>query len=120
MAFSLIHLAVDSSDKPIGTIGSHKDGREDLEVMRLWKQIAETKITPDGNPAFLYSITELKNKKPEWYKEDLRLLLELLYRGEIKPIISDQVSLTDAVRAHKLIESGTKVGKIILMCNPMK
>ena len=98
-------------------LGSHKGEKEDLEVMRLWKQIAETKMTLDGNPAYLYSVTKLKNEKPEWFKEDLSCLLDMLYRGEIKPVISEQLSLTDAVRAHQLFESGTKAGKIIMICN---
>jgi len=100
-------------------LGNHKDGKEDSEVMRLWKQIAETKMTMDGNPGYLFSATELKNEKPEWFKEDLSCLLDLLCRREIKPVISERLPLTDAVRAHQLFESGAIAGKIILMCNSM-
>ena len=98
-------------------LGSHKDGRADSEVMPLWKQIGDSKTTPDGNPACLFSVTGLKSEKPEWFKEDLNRLMDLLYRGEIKPVISERIPLTEAVQAHKLFESGTTAGKIVLMCN---
>ena len=38
----------------------------------------------------------------------------LIERGDIKPLISDRFSLKDAPAAHKLMESGKHIGKIIL------
>jgi NADPH:quinone reductase len=52
---------------------------------------------------------------PEWFQEDFRALLELLRRGEIHPIVAERLPLTDAGRAHELLESSAAKGKLVLV-----
>ena len=52
----------------------------------------------------------------EPYTEDLSKLANLLSSGKINPVIHEQIPMTEAVRAHQLLESGTVTGKIVLMC----
>jgi len=54
---------------------------------------------------------------PEWYREDLRTLINLLQREKIKPIIAAHFPLVEAVKAHKLFDETGITGKIILTCN---
>ena len=44
-------------------------------------------------------------RDPEWFREDFRTLLELLRRGEIHPVVAERLPLTDARRAHELLEA---------------
>ena len=61
-----------------------------------------------------YSIQTLKRLKPEWFRQDLIALLELLQQKKIKPLIAQRFPLAEARRAHELLEQGGVVGKIVL------
>ncbi len=54
---------------------------------------------------------------PEWYRQDLIILLNLLMEGRIKPVIAARMPLSEAARAHGLIENAAVCGRIILVCN---
>jgi NADPH:quinone reductase-like Zn-dependent oxidoreductase len=54
-------------------------------------------------------------RNPEWFREDFRALLELLRRGEIHPVVAERLPLTDARRAHQLLESTAAKGKLVLV-----
>ncbi|MDJ0738000.1 MAG: medium chain dehydrogenase/reductase family protein [Nostocaceae cyanobacterium] len=75
------------------------------------------KLLPDGRKAEFYSIASLKQSHPQWFREDLTKLLEMLARQEIKPIISDRLPLSEAVYAHELIDTSAIKGQLVLMCN---
>jgi NADPH2:quinone reductase len=47
-------------------------------------------------------------------REATEALLRLLATGEIKPVISARLPLSEAARAHTLIESGQVLGKLVL------
>ena len=64
-----------------------------------------------------YSIQTLKKRRPDWFREDLRVLLNLLKQGKIKPIIAARMPLNEAVKAHELLEKGSVMGKIVFICN---
>jgi NADPH2:quinone reductase len=55
--------------------------------------------------------------KPDWFYEDLSLLLDLLKQEKIKPIVAKRLPLKQAAEAHKLLASGSVEGKIVLICN---
>ena len=42
-----------------------------------------------------YRIDKLRNRHPEWFREDFLALLELLRRGEIHPVVSERLPLTE-------------------------
>jgi NADPH:quinone reductase-like Zn-dependent oxidoreductase len=54
-------------------------------------------------------------RNPEWFQEDFRALLELLRRGEIHPVVAERLPLTEARRAHELLESSAAKGKLVLV-----
>jgi NADPH:quinone reductase and related Zn-dependent oxidoreductases len=81
-----------------------------------WRTLSETKKTPDGQDAHIYSLTTLKRNEPEWYREDLKELLKLLAEGRIKPIVAATFPLREAASAHEYLGGAAAVGKILLDC----
>ncbi|MBI9045598.1 MAG: zinc-binding dehydrogenase [Anaerolineaceae bacterium] len=74
-------------------------------------------ILPNGRKAAFYSIGNLRKKKPEWFKEDLTILFNLLAEGKLKPAIEKRLRLEDAAKAHALIEQAAVNGRIVLIVN---
>ena len=54
-------------------------------------------------------------RNPEWFRDDFRALLELLRVGKIHPVIAERLPLSDARRAHELLESSAAKGKLVLV-----
>src|SRR5215218_1488736 len=52
---------------------------------------------------------------PDWFREDFRMLLELLRRGEIHPVVAERLPLSEARRAHELLERSAATGKLVLV-----
>jgi NADPH:quinone reductase len=51
----------------------------------------------------------------EWFREDFRALLELLRENKIRPVVAERLPLTDASRAHALLERTAAKGKLVLV-----
>jgi NADPH2:quinone reductase len=62
-----------------------------------------------------YRIDKLRNRHPEWFREDFLTLLELLRRGDIHPIVLERLPLTEVRRAHELLDSSASTGKLVLV-----
>jgi NADPH:quinone reductase-like Zn-dependent oxidoreductase len=54
-------------------------------------------------------------RNPDWFREDFRVLLELLREGKIHPVVAERLPLSDARRAHELLESSADKGKLVLV-----
>ena len=54
-------------------------------------------------------------RNPEWFREDFLALLELLREGKIHPVVAERLPLTEARRAHELLEQSASVGKLVLV-----
>jgi NADPH2:quinone reductase len=61
-----------------------------------------------------YSIQTLKRLQPEWFRQDLIALFDLLQQQKIRPLIARRFPLAEARRAHELLAAGGLVGKIVL------
>ncbi len=82
-----------------------------------WLMMFTLNLVPDEREFSLYSIQTLKRLKPDWFCEDLILLLNLLKEGKIKPLVSARMPLNEAAQAHELLAGGSVKGKIVLICN---
>jgi len=82
-----------------------------------WMMMLTMNVISDKRKFILYSIQTLKRLKPDWFHEDLTLLLDLLKQGKIKPIVAARMPLNQAAQAHELLASGSVKGKIVLICN---
>ena len=74
-------------------------------------------LLPNGRKASFYGIGQLREKHPDWFKEDLAALFQLLEAGKIKPTIERRIKLEDAQEAHTLIESAVVKGRIVMELN---
>ena len=54
-------------------------------------------------------------RDPAWFREDFRALLGLLREGKIHPVVAERMPLTDARRAHELLDSSADKGKLVLV-----
>lgn len=52
---------------------------------------------------------------PEWFREDLLQLIELLREGKIHPTIAERMPLAEARRAHERLEQTASIGKLVLV-----
>jgi NADPH:quinone reductase-like Zn-dependent oxidoreductase len=52
---------------------------------------------------------------PDWYREDFAALLELLRADKIHPVVAERLPLTEARRAHEMLESSAATGKLVLV-----
>lgn len=54
-------------------------------------------------------------RDPDQFRVDFEALIDLLRRGEIRPVVAEQLPLSDARRAHELLESSAAKGKLVLV-----
>jgi NADPH:quinone reductase-like Zn-dependent oxidoreductase len=54
-------------------------------------------------------------RDPDWFREDFSALLELLREEKIHPVVAERLPLTEARRAHELLESAADKGKLVLV-----
>ncbi len=80
----------------------------DFVKLKLWDWL------PNGHATAFYSIGAMRRKHPEWFREDLTTLFELLAAGRIKPVIAEVLPLKEARRAHEMLEHGSAAGKLVL------
>ena len=52
---------------------------------------------------------------PEWFREDLLALLDLLRAGKIHPVVAARLPLSDARHAHELLDKTAATGKLVLV-----
>ena len=62
-----------------------------------------------------YRIQKLRIPHQDWFREDFRALLELLRADKIHPVVAKRLPLSDARRAHELLESSAAKGKLVLV-----
>jgi len=71
-------------------------------------------LLPGRKRVVPYSIQTLKRLRPEWFRQDLITLLDLLQQEKIRPRIARRFPLAEARRAHELLAAGGVIGKIVL------
>lgn len=69
---------------------------------------------PRGKRTCFYSINVMRARHPEWFKEDLAYLLELLRAGQINPLVAERITFDGVADAHRRLEAGGLEGKIVL------
>lgn len=74
-------------------------------------------LLPDGKRSTFYGITRLYRKNPKLFREDLTKLFQLLSEKKIKPVIAGIFPLSEASKAHAMLERGDVQGKLVLNCN---
>lgn len=80
----------------------------DLVKLKLWDWL------PNGHATAFYSIGAMRRKHPDWFREDLTALFDLLVAGRIKPVVAEVLPLTEVRQAHERLEAGSVQGKLVL------
>jgi NADPH2:quinone reductase len=62
-----------------------------------------------------YRIQKLRIDHQDWFREDFLVLLDLLRDGKIHPVVAERLPLTDARRAHELLDTSAATGKLVLV-----
>jgi NADPH2:quinone reductase len=62
-----------------------------------------------------YRIQKLRIRHQDWFRADFLTLLELLRQGKIHPAVAERLPLTEARRAHEMLESTAATGKLVLV-----
>jgi NADPH2:quinone reductase len=101
-----------------GRMASGTGGRHPIrESAALGRLILRNMFKPGRKSMRPYSIQWLMRFKPDWFRHDLLSLLDLLQRGDIKPLIAHRLPLEEARRAHEMLGRGGVLGKIVLLPN---
>lgn len=69
-------------------------------------------MIPDGKKA---PMPPDASKPNQWYRETLGLLLDYLSTGKIDPVVAERIPLSQAGRAHELLDLGRRAGKVVLV-----
>jgi NADPH2:quinone reductase len=62
-----------------------------------------------------YRIQKLRIDHQDWFREDFRVLLELLRADKIHPVVAERLPLSEARRAHEMLERSAAKGKLVLV-----
>ncbi|MGZ6729608.1 MAG: zinc-binding dehydrogenase, partial [Gaiellaceae bacterium] len=62
-----------------------------------------------------YRVQKLRIPHQDWFQEDFLALLELLREGKIHPAVAERLPLSDARRAHEMLDSSAAKGKLVLV-----
>jgi NADPH2:quinone reductase len=102
-----------------GRLASGRPGRRQpfrgIAIFGLY--IAGGWLLPGRKRVVPYSIQWLKRLRPEWFRQDLLTLLDLLQQQRIKPLIAQRFPLAEARHAQELLGQGGVTGKIVLVPN---
>ena len=71
-------------------------------------------LMPKGKRTRFYSINAMRVRHPDWFKQDLTHLFELLRDGRIRPNVAERISFEGVPDAHRRLEVGGLEGKIVL------
>jgi NADPH2:quinone reductase len=72
-------------------------------------------LVPDGRRVTLYQIVKLRDRRPDWFRADLGVLLDLLAQQRLAPLVADRVPLEEVRRAHEHLGRGEVTGKIVIV-----
>ncbi len=96
-------------------VGGRRSPRKLAEFYASGAAALVANLAPDGLRVTLYQIAKLRDRRPDWFRADLSVLLELLSQGQLAPLIAQRIPLAQARRAHKLLGRGGVTGKLVLV-----
>jgi NADPH:quinone reductase-like Zn-dependent oxidoreductase len=71
-------------------------------------------LMPGGKRTRFYSINVMRARHPDWFKQDLAYLFDMLKAGKIHPRVAERISFDKVADAHRRLEAGGLEGKIVL------
>lgn len=91
------------------------EARRRMITMLMWiARLYLWRWRPGGRRAFFYSINLTRALHPAWFRDDLERLFALLETGAIRPRVAGRISFDEVAEAHRRIEAGGLLGKLVL------
>jgi NADPH:quinone reductase-like Zn-dependent oxidoreductase len=56
----------------------------------------------------------MRRTHPDWFREDLARLFDMLAEGRVDPVVAEIVPLSEVRQAHERVEAGEVAGKLVL------
>ena len=88
-----------------------------FDVASQYLLLALWSLPPRRTRTTFYDERPFGRRHPDWFREDLTTLFDLLAQGTLNPVIAERLPLEQAVRAHQEIEGAAVQGKIVLIPN---
>lgn len=73
------------------------------------------RLIPGGKQVSWFNVKMQRDAHPDWFREDLSALFQLLARRQIQPVIGARLPLREAARANEMLERAEVPGKIVLL-----
>jgi NADPH:quinone reductase-like Zn-dependent oxidoreductase len=89
-----------------------------LDVLLQYLRLLLWSLPPQRKHTAFYDIRPLQKKHPDWFRQDLTTLFDLLGEGKLHPVIAVRLPLDEVVHAHELVEHAEVEGKVVLIPNP--
>ena len=64
----------------------------------------------------VFQVAKLRDRHPEWFREDAAALFKLLADRTITPLVAERIPLLEAQRAHENLGLGGLTAKQVLIC----
>lgn len=97
---------------------ANRGGAVIMDVLEQYLWMALWSLPPNRKRATFYDIRPLAKKRPEWFREDLTALFNLLAAGKLHPVIAARLPLEEVAHAHQQVERAEVQGKLTLIPNP--
>ncbi len=107
VTYGLYRSSLESEAGSMWSMATEFIGFQWQKLMWQWFGTADRRVQ-------FYSITQMRETQPAWFREDLETLFKLLGDGKIDPQVWRVMPLQQAAEAHRLIEDGEVRGKIVL------
>jgi NADPH:quinone reductase-like Zn-dependent oxidoreductase len=89
--------------------------RRHMLTMLMWvARLYLWRWLPGGKRACFYSINVMRARHPDWFREDLERLFDLLATRTIRPRVAERISFDEVAEAHRRLETGGLEGKLVL------
>ncbi len=99
-----------------GFLASLKDGKANKVVLaKTFLGVGLMKVLPGSKKTAFFDINPSARDHPDWFRQDLEALFQLLKEGKLKPHIAGRFPLEQAAEAQELLESRKVAGKIVLV-----
>ena len=89
-----------------------------LDVVSQYLWLALATLPPQRKHVAFYDIRARAKRHPDWYRQDLMALLDLLAAGKLDPVIAERLPLDEVVRAQREVERAEVEGKVVLLPHP--
>lgn len=98
----------------VAAVGGRRSTRGLFAFYAVTGATLASNLTPGGRRVFTYRIAKLKQRHPDWFREDLTRVLGMLAAREISPVVSARLPLTEAREAQEALGRGEAMGKLVL------